>query len=79
MHRTFVSQQHQQSGSALGQKQDYCRRCVININSWTSRSLTTIGQQKTCEVSRRDIRQEEIYSLGCNAFRTIDPQLNSKY
>ena len=56
MHQTFVSKQHQQSGSALGQKQDYCRRCVISINSWTSRSLTTIGQQKTCEVSRGDIR-----------------------
>ena len=82
MHRTFVSKQHQQSGSAPGQKQDYCRRCVININSWTSRSLTTISQQKTCEVSRRDIRPncyKKKYTLSVAMRLGQLTQFNSKY
>ena len=82
MHRTFVSKQHQQSGSALGQKQDYCRRYIITINSWTSRSLTTISQQKTCEVSRSDIRPncyKKKYTLSVAMRLGQLTQFNSKY
>ena len=82
MHRTFVSKQHQQSGSAPGQKQDYCRRYIITINSWTSRSLTTISQQKTCEVSRSDIRPncyKKKYTLSVAMRLGQLTQFNSKY
>ena len=81
MHRTFVSKQHQQSGSAPGQK-DYCRRYIITINSWTSRSLTTISQQKTCEVSRSDIRPncyKTKYTLSVAMRLGQLTQFNSRY